>query len=142
MTYVYNIKKSDILEKLNYKDTINLSDYIRIMRIFEGILGLEDVQIKSLWGIINPENVMYFAKKFPKKILNLSLINSQEVDIQKSKVIDLLDMIMSESTNTNYSPYQMIENLEILMNKIFRDVELNEVHISKIRKCNLIFDKF
>lgn len=50
---------------------------------------------------------------------------------------DLLDMIMNENENLNYNSYQMIENLEVMMSMLFKDTEVNEIHISKFEKCKL-----
>ena len=84
------------------------------MSAFKTVLNLEDAQIKSLWGIINSE---------------------KEENIEKAKLFDLVDMIMSESEFGTYNPYQMIENLEILTSQLFNVTELNEVPIAKILTC-------
>lgn len=44
-------------------------------------------------------------------------------------------MIMSESESASSDPYQTIESLEVILNQVFGEVELNEVHVTKIDKC-------
>ena len=42
---------------------------------------------------------------------------------------------MNENESADYNAYQMIENLEVIMNLVFHDTEVNEIHISKVDKC-------
>ena len=57
MSYVFNKRKTEALAKFEYKETLSFQDYTVMMEGFKGILGLEEAQIESLWGIINPDIV-------------------------------------------------------------------------------------
>ena len=46
-----------------------------------------------------------------------------------------MDMIMCENESADSDPYQTIENFEIILNQVFGEIDLNEVHITKIDKC-------